>query len=215
MQPEVTRLHQIIISCNQLQSSCNCVVEVLATHSTTYCNYVFEKKLHQIQPSLQPVLNTLQPSCNCVVEVLTTHSTTYCNYVFEKKNFIKYSLHGSRCVKHIFFNNLLQTDLKSDLWFRRYRIFFLWNQQKFPCMHASWSGGLSCQVASRSWLSPFSFCMQERGLTSRSPVAVLRASRAHGRVHLLHRIHPGAFQPRPIYIYININRRTVLQLAAE
>ena len=29
---------------NTLQSSCNCVVEVLATHSTTYCNYVFEKK---------------------------------------------------------------------------------------------------------------------------------------------------------------------------
>ena len=29
---------------NTLQPSCNYVVEVLATHSTTYCNYVFEKK---------------------------------------------------------------------------------------------------------------------------------------------------------------------------
>ena len=29
---------------NTLQPSYNCVVEVLATHSTTYCNYVFEKK---------------------------------------------------------------------------------------------------------------------------------------------------------------------------
>ena len=108
---------------NRLQSSCNCVVEVLATHSTTYCNYVFEKKLHQIQPSLQPVLNTIQPSCNYIVEVLVTYSTIYCNYIFEKKNFIKYSLHGSRFVKHIFFNNLLQIDLKSDMWFRRYPIF--------------------------------------------------------------------------------------------
>ena len=72
--------------------SCN---SELQTYLSSNC--IWKKKLHQIQSSLQPVLNTLQPSCNCVVEVLATHSTTYCNYVFEKKNFIKYSLHCNPC----------------------------------------------------------------------------------------------------------------------
>ena len=128
---------------NILQQSCNCVVEVLITHSKHIAITYLKKKLQQIQPSLQPVLNTLQLSCNCIVEMLATHSTIYCNYIFEKKNFIKYSLHWSRFVKHIFFNNLLQTELKSDIWFTRYRIFRLKSTK--DSLHACFLvGALSC-----------------------------------------------------------------------
>ena len=121
--------------------ACQCTTDYNSVYhliATSYNSVYYMHLVTIITPScnseLQSVLNTLQPSYNCVVEVLATHSTTYCNYVFEKKNFIKYSLHGSRFVKHIFFNNLLQTELKSDIWLRRYHIFFVWNQQKIPCM---------------------------------------------------------------------------------
>ena len=92
----------------------------------------------------QLVLTTLQPSCNCNVAMIATHSIVMLQLHTWKIKFIKYSLHGSRFVKHIFSNNLMQIDLKSELRFKRYCI-FLSKSIKYSLHAVSWwVAGLSC-----------------------------------------------------------------------
>ena len=152
------------------------------------------------------MLLRLQPRCNYVAVVLATHTTIHMQLHTFKKNFVKYSLYRSRFVKHIFSNNLVQTDLKSDLSFTRYRIFSFRIKKRFPaCMLPGWWVNLWCGI---TWLVASIYFLHARtwSLLMRRPAAVRYAwslvwastclslaARAHGRVHLLHRMHPGAF----------------------
>ena len=148
------------------------------------------------------MLLRLQPRCNYVVVVLATHVITQMQQHI-KKNFIKYGLHGSRFVKHIISNNLVQTDLKSDLSFMRYRIFSFWIKKRFSaCMLPGWWVNLWCGI---TWLVASIYFLHARtwSLLMRGPAVVRYAwslvragmslARARGRVHLLHRMHPSAF----------------------
>ena len=68
------------------------------------------------------------------------------------KILLKYIVHGSHFVRYIFSNNMLQTDLKSHLRFKRYRIFrFKSRKDSFACkllVDALWD-----DVASDGWLA--------------------------------------------------------------
>ena len=110
----------------------------------------------------------MQLCCSCACNSrYNTDATTYF-----KKNFVKYSLHGSRFVKHIFFNNLVQTDLKSNLSFMRYRIFLFQIKKRFPaCMLPSWWVNLWCGI---TWLVASIYFLHARtwSLLMRGPAVV-------------------------------------------
>ena len=145
-------------------------------------------------------------SCACN-SCYNTDATTYF-----KKNFVKYSLHGSRFVKHIFSNNIVQTDLKLDLSFMRYRIFSFRIKKRFSACMLRWVNlwcGITWLVASiyflhaRKWIwlmrgpaavrYAWSLVRAGTSLARRSPCSMRVAARSRGRVHLPHRMHPGAF----------------------
>ena len=65
-----------------------------------------------------------------------------------------------------FLKNLLQTDSKTDLWFRRYHIFLI--ESRKDSIHAWFLvGGLTCEVTSRGWLCPFNFACTSAGLSGK------------------------------------------------
>ena len=69
----------------------------------------------------------------------------------------------------LFSKNLLQTDLKTDLWFRRYHIFRI--KSRKDSIHAYLLvGGLTYEVASRGWLCPFNFACTSVGLAEKCGV---------------------------------------------
>ena len=101
------------------------------------------------------------------------------------KILLKYIVHGSHFVRYIFSNNMLQTDLKSHLRFKRYRI-FRFKSRKYSSACKLLVGALWDDVVSDSWLALLFFSSWARiGATI-------------GSVHPQQRMHLVAFQ----YIYI-------------
>ena len=142
------------------------------------------------------MLLRLQPRCNYVVVVLATHAITQIQLHTLKKNFVKYSLHGSRFVKHIFSNNLVQTDLKSDMSFMRYHIFSFWIKKRFPpfMLPGRWVN-LWCGI---TWLVASIYFLHARtwSLLMRRPAAVRYAwslVRAGTSLARRSRLRSGAF----------------------
>ena len=103
------------------------------------------------------MLTTLQRSCNCVVVMMATHYTVKLQLYTWKNKFIKFSLHGSRFVKHIFSNNREQTDLESEL--RLGDIAFFWSESRKDSLYTCFlvgGGGMNC-----GWLPACNFaCMR-------------------------------------------------------
>jgi hypothetical protein len=99
----------------------------------------------------QVAISRLKLRCNSIIAMIAIQSAYNCNYILLKK-VLKYIIHGSHFVRYIFSNNMLQTDLKLHLWFRRYHIFQIQNKERFPSCELL-VAGLWDDVASHGWLA--------------------------------------------------------------